>query len=66
MSTVPAPPDPDTEPELKYLDLALDTPPDPSRPQASASHGTPTEYREIDFVKTQALQDTRKARNLKK
>ncbi|KAL8559578.1 hypothetical protein ACOMHN_018741 [Nucella lapillus] len=64
MSTVPAAPDIDTEPELKYLDLALD--PDPSRPQATASHGTPTEYREIDFVKTQALQDTKKARDMKK
>ena len=68
MSTVPAPPaDPDPEPELKYLDLALDTPPpDPSRSQASASHGAPTEYREIDFIKTQALQDTKRARNMKK
>ncbi|XP_076446068.1 GRB2-associated-binding protein 1-like isoform X2 [Babylonia areolata] len=66
MSTVPAAPDIDMEPELKYLDLALDTPPDPARPQAAAFHGTPTEYREIDFVKTRALQDTKKARDMKK
>ncbi|XP_070197206.1 GRB2-associated-binding protein 2-like isoform X2 [Littorina saxatilis] len=65
MSTVPTAPDHETEPELKYLDLCLDTPPEPTRTQATnVHHGTPTEYREIDFVKTRALQDVKKARNL--
>ncbi|KAK7481996.1 hypothetical protein BaRGS_00026799 [Batillaria attramentaria] len=62
MSTVPAPPaqpDIDNEPELKYLDLDLDTQADPPRPQAAASHAAPTEYREIDFIKTIALQNTK-------
>ncbi|KAL8576369.1 hypothetical protein ACOMHN_048936 [Nucella lapillus] len=65
-TTVPTPSQHELEPELKYLDLALDTPPDPSRPQAAGSYGKGTEYREIDFDKTQALQEAFKARHLEK
>lgn len=64
MSSVPAAPERDMEPELKYLDLALEHP-EPGRVQpAPHVHGSQTEYREIDFIKTKALQDVKKVRKL--
>ncbi|XP_021348258.1 GRB2-associated-binding protein 1-like isoform X2 [Mizuhopecten yessoensis] len=60
-STPPAPKRP--EAELKYLDLALDDTSDKEAmrsPHSHTGHSTPTEYREIDFVKTQALSDVKK------
>lgn len=65
MSTVPAPPEPD-EPELKYLDLDLETHGDQSRsPPIPHTTSATTEYREIDFIKTQALQDVKTLRQNK-
>ncbi|KAK3597114.1 hypothetical protein CHS0354_021222 [Potamilus streckersoni] len=59
-ATPPAPQNKDTE--LKYLDLALDDSPDePMRsPHVPTGQSSPTEYREIDFVKTQALSEVKK------
>ncbi|XP_033742259.1 GRB2-associated-binding protein 1-like isoform X5 [Pecten maximus] len=60
-STPPAPKR--QEAELKYLDLALDDTSDKEAmrsPHSHTGHSTPTEYREIDFVKTQALSDVKK------
>ncbi|XP_076467481.1 uncharacterized protein LOC143298516 isoform X2 [Babylonia areolata] len=65
-TTVPVATEQEFDPELKYLDLDLDTPPDLSRPQAAGTHGKGTEYREIDFDRTQALQEARRARHLNK
>ena len=65
MATVPCAADGIIQSELKYLDLALDSSQDPSTTsQYSASHATGTDYREIDFVRTQALEDTRRVRNM--
>ncbi|XP_060084049.1 GRB2-associated-binding protein 1-like isoform X3 [Ylistrum balloti] len=60
-STPPAPKQ--QEAELQYLDLALDDTSDKEAmrsPHSHTGHSTPTEYREIDFVKTQALSDVKK------
>ncbi|XP_041357068.1 GRB2-associated-binding protein 1-like isoform X2 [Gigantopelta aegis] len=63
MRAVPPPPGGEDK-ELKYLDLALDEytqEPTAKLPiTGHISHSTPTEYREIDFVKTQALSNTKK------
>jgi hypothetical protein len=50
------------ESELKYLDLDLEKPDSVRPPAAPAHHQAATEYREIDFVKTKALQDTKDKR----
>lgn len=61
VSTPPAPRSQDRE--LKYLDLELETNSDkePVRSPHSlqTGHSSPTEYREIDFIKTQALSDVK-------
>lgn len=75
MRSIPAPPQSGTvstlHGELKYLDLAP-----PESPLESHGHGqghphghqdssrdVPTEYREIDFVRTQALSDTKRVKD---
>ncbi|KAK6172810.1 hypothetical protein SNE40_016395 [Patella caerulea] len=61
------PPPPAEEKELKYLDLALEETNDResvhmrSLPMKNINaNSTPTEYREIDFVKTEALSNTKR------
>ena len=61
---VPAPTNKDTE--LKYVDLDHDEDKEPVRsPHAVSSALTPTEYHEIDFVKTTVLQNLKEQRNKK-
>ncbi|BFZ24475.1 hypothetical protein BsWGS_27514 [Bradybaena similaris] len=72
LRSIPAPSS-QTEKELKYIDLAPpEANPDPPRFTHSHSHShsrtdhskeLPTEYREIDFVKTQALNDTKRVKD---
>ena len=64
------PPPPNRPGEVQYLDLALENNSDPERspvfrrspPPPANRHGkaSPTEYKEIDFVKTKALTDMKK------
>lgn len=63
------PPPPKKPGEIEYLDLGLDEPPSGKErspviggrpPVAAGGNVTPTEYHDIDFVKTQALIETRK------
>ncbi|XP_067664065.1 GRB2-associated-binding protein 1-like isoform X1 [Haliotis asinina] len=64
MRAVPPPPQVQEDKELKYLDLELDEYTQETNTRSPSSvhlpHSTPTEYREIDFVKTQALSNTKK------
>ncbi|XP_046556048.1 GRB2-associated-binding protein 1-like [Haliotis rubra] len=64
MRAVPPPPQVLEDKELKYLDLELDEYTQETNTRSPSSvhlpHSTPTEYREIDFVKTQALSNTKK------
>ncbi|XP_055893150.1 GRB2-associated-binding protein 3-like isoform X2 [Biomphalaria glabrata] len=78
LHSIPAPtPDLEMDRELKYIDLALpDSAQDTPRPTHGHSHHAPghshghsdrgkeiaTEYREIDFIKTQALSDAKKVK----
>ena len=51
------------EAELKYLELDLvDQPTSQPKhtPHQDMGHSTPTEYREIDFVKTKALSEVKR------
>lgn len=63
--TPPAPPAPTQHGEIQYLDLALEEQSDKgknslcSRTLASGNV-SPTDYKEIDFVKTKALNETQK------
>ena len=65
------PPAPKQDPELKYLELSLDSYNDnDTTHQLSVpppGQSTPTEYKEIDFVKTKGLQELKcKVQNSRK